>query len=414
MSRILLSLLFVISVVFAARAEPGPRRVAVVVGVGGYLNVPHLANPPRDATAVAAILRKLGFDTTLVIDPDRAGLEQAIRTLGDKSRAADAAVFFYAGHALESDGHNYIVPVSAKVNTSRDLPFETVDIDLVGQQVEGRARTVIVFLDACRDNPFAINLSGRERGVKPGRGLAAPAADGSGTLIAFATAPGRTAEDGDGADSPFTTALLRHLDTAGLEVRQMLGLVRHDVREATGGRQIPWESSALEGSFYFHPGNAAQAAPPDTDVADASSSPAAGSTRGAPSGDAASTNAIKAPASQPGAMPVVAPPVASRCRVGRIMGIRKPGGTETTMRIANDGRGCAFRVFVRVPDHVLFTSLVASTPPAHGRLVVNDNSQVIYWPKPGFTGEDHFVMDSVPHGSIRVRVLVRPAAADPA
>jgi len=414
MSRILLGLLLVLSVLVAAHAQPAPRRVAVVVGVGGYLNVPHLANPPRDATAIAGVLRRLGFDTTLVIDPDRAGLEQAIRTLGDKSRAADAAVFFYAGHALESDGHNYIVPVSAKVNTSRDLPFETVDIDLVGQQVEGRARTVIVFLDACRDNPFAINLSGRERGVKPGRGLAAPAADGSGTLIAFATAPGRTAEDGDGDDSPFTAALLKHLDTAGLEVRQMLGLVRHDVREATGGKQIPWESSALEGSFYFHPGNAAQAAPPDTEIAEGSSAPPSGSTRGAPSSDTASIPAARTPPSQPVAVPVVPPPVASRCRVGRIMGIRKPGGTETTMRIANDGRGCGFRVFVHVQDHVLFTSLVASAPPAHGRIVVNDNSQVIYWPKPGFTGEDNFVMDSVPHGSIRVRVIVRPAAADPA
>jgi hypothetical protein len=404
MIRLFMTLGLLASLVSPAWADGDPRRVAMVVGAGAYQTVPQLANPPRDARAIAAVLKSLGFDTTLVIDPDRAALEQAIRTLGDKSRTAEAAVFFYAGHALEAGGHNYIVPVSAKVNTLRDLPFETVDIDLVGQQVEGRARTVILFLDSCRDNPFAINLTGAERGLSP-RGLAAPAADGSGTLVAFATAPGRTAQDGDGDDSPFTTALLKHLATPGLEIRQMLGLVRRDVREATGGKQIPWESSALEGSFYFRPTGATAAA----ETANADDAPIA-TTPPAPGVRAAGPAAPVAPVAP--ASPVAAPAPFSRCHVRKIIGVRRPGGTETTMRVASDGRGCGFRIYLHAADRVAFQSLVASTPPAHGAVVVNNNSQVIYTPAPGFVGDDRFVVESQPRGSLTVRVAVRPPPPD--
>jgi hypothetical protein len=383
----------------AARAEPIPRRVAVVVGVGAYQAVPPLANPPRDARAVAASLRKLGFDTTLLIDPDRAALEQAIRALGDKSADAEAALFFYAGHGLEADGRNFIVPVSAKIASLRDLPFETVDLDLVGQQVEGRARTVLVFLDACRDNPFAQRL-GSARGVRVGGGLAAPEADGSGTLIAFATAPGHTAEDGAGNDSPFTTALLRHIATPGLEVRQMLGLVRRDVREATAGKQVPWESSALEGAFYFNPDGAAQAqAPP----------PASGPSPVAPISPRG-PGAPAAPGPQPArAEPRRGPPaLLSRCHVARINGIRKQGGAETVMEVASDGRGCAFRIFVHATERVPFDSLVASTPPANGTVHVNNNAQIVYTPNPGYVGADRFILNTLPRGTLAVRVIVKP------
>lgn len=229
-------------------------RVALVIGAGAYKEVPTLANPPRDAVAVAAALRELGFDTDLLVDPsDRATVERAVRALGVKARAADAAVFFYAGHALEFGGRNYIVPVGAEIHTPQDLPFELVDMDLITSQLDGRARVIMLFLDACRDNPFALRIAGATRSLAS-RGLSLPTSTATGTLIAYATAPGQTAADGIGSThSPFTTALLENIRIPGLEVRQLLARVRKSVREASDGRQIPWESSALEGEFYFAP-----------------------------------------------------------------------------------------------------------------------------------------------------------------
>jgi hypothetical protein len=373
----------------ASHAADG-KRVALVVGAGAYKNAPQLDNPPRDARAVAASLQRLGFDTNLVIDPDRPALEQAVRALGDKSRNAEAAVFFYAGHGLESGGHNYILPVGAKLASPRDLPFETLDLDLVLASADGGAKTLLIFLDACRDNPFLRNLSGAGRGVGTRGGLAAPAADVSGTLIAFSTAPGRTADDGDGQNSPFTKALLHQIETPGLEVRQMLGRVRGEVRQATNGQQTPWESSALEGEFYFHPATASLPVPrPAPPRPVAAPPPAAGRT----------TNA--APPATPEA-------TASRCVVDHVSGIRtRPGGAETTMRTVGDGRGCSFRIFTKLAERVGFESLVAATPPANGILTFVQNTRITYTPAAGFTGKDRFVVNTVPKGRVVVNVEVR-------
>lgn len=256
--RILVTLLVLIA--FEAPAWAQGQRVALVIGVGGYRTVPALANPPRDARSIAEGLRRAGFRTDLVIDPDRAGLERAIRALGAASSRADVVMFFYAGHAVEFNGQNYLIPATAAIQTGRDLPFEAVSLDLVANQVE-KARTTLIFLDACRDNPFSLRLGGSDRGIAA-RGLAAPAASSTGTLVAFATAPGHTASDGSGEHSPFTRALLANIDVPGLEIRQMLGRVRRQVREETGGEQVPWESSALEGEFYFHPSATPAPQPP--------------------------------------------------------------------------------------------------------------------------------------------------------
>ncbi len=168
-------------------------------------------------------------------------------------------MFFYAGHAVEFNGQNYLIPAPAAIQSGRDLPFEAVPLDLVANQLE-KARTTLIFLDACRDNPFTLRLGGGERGLAT-RGLAAPGAASTGTLVAFATAPGHTAADGVGDHSPFTRALLANIDVPGLEIRQLLGRVRRQVREETNGTQVPWESSALEGEFYFHPTGPQPAAP---------------------------------------------------------------------------------------------------------------------------------------------------------
>jgi len=235
-----------------AAAQPGApqgARVALVLGVGAYRAIPPLANPPNDGRAIAEQLRRTGFDVDLVLDPDRLEMEQAVRRLGQRAVGAEAALFFYAGHALEFGGRNWLMPVSTDIRTDRDLRFEALDLDSILTQLES-ARVSIVLLDGCRDNPFRARLTSATRGIATSPGLS-PVRAAVGTLIAFATAPGEVAEDGNGVHSPFTAALLRKIATPGLELRSMMAEVRREVREATAGRQVPWEHSAMEGAFYF-------------------------------------------------------------------------------------------------------------------------------------------------------------------
>jgi Caspase domain/Sel1 repeat/Putative peptidoglycan binding domain len=232
------------------QAERGGARVALVVGIGRYDNVPELPNPPRDARAIHAALGRVGFESELLIDPDRSELEGAIQRLGDRARGADAALFYFAGHAIELAGKNWLLPRSVTMRTDRAARFEAVELDGVTETIEGGARVSLLFLDACRDNPFRLRLASRGARSVGGSGLAQMRA-AVGTLLAFATAPGNIADDGDGEHSPFTAAMLRYIETPGLEVRQMLGRVRAAVRQATAGRQLPWDHSSLEGDFYF-------------------------------------------------------------------------------------------------------------------------------------------------------------------
>ena len=240
-------------------------KVALVIGVSKYKNVPPLANTANDADSIGAALRRLGFAVDLVIDPDRNAMESSIRNFGRKAEGAEASVFYYAGHAIEVGGQNLLVPAPANIQSDRDLRYETIDLDSVLDAVAGRSAVSLLFLDSCRDNPFSKKLLASSRAIGF-RGLGAIDA-ATGTLIAFATAPGKTAEDGDGQNSPFTTALLRNLERPGIEVRRMLGEVRREVRETTKGRQIPWENSALEGEFYFKPVAAGPAPQPKLAVA---------------------------------------------------------------------------------------------------------------------------------------------------
>jgi uncharacterized caspase-like protein len=227
------------------------RRIALVVGVSNYKHAPRLPNTHNDARGVAEALGRLGFEVEQLLDPDRATLETGVRNLRQRARGADASLFYYAGHALELGGRNWLLPVGADLQTDRDLRFEGLDLDSILEQMEGASRVSLVFLDACRENPFRMKIAGGSREVST-RGLAR-VASGSGTFVAFSTAPGTVAQDGTGANSPFTAALLKRIETAGLELRRMLSQVRTDVREATDGRQVPWENSALEGDFFFRP-----------------------------------------------------------------------------------------------------------------------------------------------------------------
>ena len=238
-----------------ATAGAADKRVALVIGVGAYRNAPALPNPPGDANHIAPILRRLGFETDLVVDPDRAALEAAVRRFGQRIDGAAAAVFFYAGHGMQVGGRNYLLPVDTKVERESDLRWEALDVQTVLESMEGPNRVSLVFLDACRDNPLSRSLASRMggRSTAVGRGLAREEHAGAGTLIAYATDPGDVAMDGDGANSPFTTALAKYLVVPGLEVRQVMTRVRADELASTGGRQRPWDNSSLSEDFYFAP-----------------------------------------------------------------------------------------------------------------------------------------------------------------
>jgi uncharacterized caspase-like protein len=247
----LLSLAFM---TIAAPTKAADKRVALVVGVAHYAHATTLAHTLDDARDVAASLKRLGFDVDLVLDPDRAALEAAVRRLGQKSAGTDASLFYYSGHALESQGVNWILPASANINSDRDLRFEALDLSVVLEQVEGLSHVSLIFLDACREDPFKQRLGGARDLARSGL-ASVNAATVSGTYIAFATAPGMVASDGTGPHSPFTASLLKFIETPGLEVRQLISKVGADVGEATDGKQVPWDSSSLKGDFYFKPAN---------------------------------------------------------------------------------------------------------------------------------------------------------------
>ncbi|MGO9484617.1 MAG: caspase family protein [Rhodomicrobium sp.] len=237
---------------FPALAE---NRVALVVGNGNYTGQPHLPNPPHDAEDMAAALQGLGFKVILGTDLDKAGFDAKLHEFSRSTTGADVAFFFYSGHGMQIDGVNYLVPVDAPV-TKEDLEFQTVTMDFVQKLLE-RAKTKIIMLDACRNNPFAAALGDSlgTRAVNANAGLAMTTAPDLGYFIAFATQPGHVASDGQGRNSPFSGSLKTHLGTAGLSISDLMIVVRNDVVQATGGQQIPWDHSALSSRFSFMDGS---------------------------------------------------------------------------------------------------------------------------------------------------------------
>jgi TPR repeat protein len=241
------------------------ERVALVIGVGAYQNVGQLANPPNDARLIAEALKKLSFDTQVVVDPTYEDMKHALRDFGLRLAPAKVALFFYAGHGVQVAGRNYLLPVNAALTREQDLRYEAFDVQAVLEEMDGPGRVNLIFLDACRNDPqlarsLAMHMG--SRGGLVGRGLAGIDTNRASTLIAFATAPGEVAADGSGVDSPFTTALAQHIGTAGLDVRQMLTRVRADVKAATGNVQVPWVNESLDADFYFVPATAPAVAPP--------------------------------------------------------------------------------------------------------------------------------------------------------
>jgi len=241
------------------------RRVAFVVGNGAYVHVDPLPNPPIDAKAMAALLRNAGFDVVEGINLDRDAMTARLREFALKTPGADVAVFFYAGHGIAVNGRNYLIPVDGDLKSEVDVKLgAAIDIDVTLDQTMAEAKVKLVFLDACRDNPFAakIRSASRSRSVTVATGLA-EMKSGEGTLIAFATGPGQTALDGDtGGNSPFTRALLAHVAAPGVEIQQAMTQVRADVSAQTAKQQLPWGHTNLTGAVYLNPAAGAGADAP--------------------------------------------------------------------------------------------------------------------------------------------------------
>jgi hypothetical protein len=251
--RHLISCSLLISLIMSAQPATAAKRVALVIGNGAYQNAEPLPNPINDGRAVADALRRLNFVVIDAMDQDKAGMQKLLRQFSVELQDADASLFFYAGHGLQVQGRNHLVPVDAALESEIDLPFEAVAVDVVLDLMEQTTPLRLVFLDACRDNPLARRLSraiGNSRSLGVGRGLARMN-NRVGTLIAFATEPDKVALDGEGEHSPFTQALLEHIETPGIEVRQMLSRVRATVIDNTDGEQLPLDTSALVEDFYF-------------------------------------------------------------------------------------------------------------------------------------------------------------------
>jgi uncharacterized caspase-like protein len=243
------------------------KRVALVIGMSKYQQVPRLANPARDADVVAALFKQAGFDT---INNQRdlgiVDLRRVIREFSETSRDADIAVVYYAGHGIEVDGTNYLVPADAKLVSDFDIEDETVSLDRVLKALEGTKRLRLVILDACRDNPFANTMKRSLASRSVGRGLAKIEPTMSDMLIAFAAKAGAVASDGDGANSPFATALVKHIAEPGLDLRLAFGRVRDDVLKSTGNRQEPFVYGSLGGQTMSLVPPAAKPADPETEA----------------------------------------------------------------------------------------------------------------------------------------------------
>jgi hypothetical protein len=248
-------LVFAAAMLAFLSAAPDPalsadQKIALVIGNAAY-PASRLRNPVNDAKAMADKLRSLGFDVVLRTDSTQRDMTRAISQFGQRLALGSVGLFYYAGHGMQVRGKNFLIPIDAEIETEGSVTSESVDVDQVLSQL-GPARLSMVILDACRNNPF-------ERKFRSGAGGGLAQIDApTGTMLAYATAPGKVAADGTGNNGIYTAALLGALDTPGLKVEDVFKQVRINVLKASDNQQTPWESSSLTGEFYFRTPAAAQ------------------------------------------------------------------------------------------------------------------------------------------------------------
>jgi hypothetical protein len=248
---VLISLLLFLSIPVVLSAEKRGiklhvERLALVIGNSAYHTAP-LKNPQNDAEDMAATLKKLNFKVILKKNADQRTMEDTIRYFGRQLRNGGVGLFYFAGHGVQVGGRNYLLPVDAQIESESDVKYEAVDAGRVlGKMEDAENQLNIVILDACRNNPYTRAFRSDQSGLAR---MDAP----TGSLVAYATAPGEVAADGPERNGIFTKYLIQHMLQPNLSIEHVLKRVRIDVARQTNGRQIPWESSSLMGNFYFNP-----------------------------------------------------------------------------------------------------------------------------------------------------------------
>jgi uncharacterized caspase-like protein len=251
--RLIAAILILLTGLAAASSAEAARRVALIIGNGTYQGTAALANPARDATAIAEVLKPLNFEVILATDVDRRDAIAAIDKFSQAINGAEVALLFFAGHGIQIGGQNFLLPTDVSVESERALRYSAVDIQEVVAEMERRAEVAIAILDACRDNPFVGLLGGGTRSAAVARGLGPMRLSGRGALIAYAAASGDVAADGSGGHSPFTDALLKEIAAPNVEVGLMFRRVARRVIDETNGNQRPELLVRLVDEVYLNP-----------------------------------------------------------------------------------------------------------------------------------------------------------------
>ncbi|MEM7429828.1 MAG: caspase family protein [Pseudomonadota bacterium] len=251
--RLIMSTIILIGLSAAGYAAD---RVALVVGNSQYAHAPSLPNPTNDASDISVTLKRLGFKVTTVKDLGFEAMRRALLSFSSEAIKAEMAVIFYAGHGMEVNKQNYLVPTDAKLDTDRDIPFEAIPLELVTNSVSGARKLRLVMLDACRNNPFAASMKMTRADRSLGRGLARIEPE-AGTLVSFAAKEGTVASDGTGRNSPYTRALLKHMESPGLEINFLFREVRDAVMKDTNRQQQPFVYGSLGSQRIYLKGGAA-------------------------------------------------------------------------------------------------------------------------------------------------------------
>jgi formylglycine-generating enzyme required for sulfatase activity len=226
------------------RSNTSEKRVALVIGNAAYKSAP-LKNPVNDAKAITKKLQEFNFDVIEIVNQNRIDIYKAIRRFGEKLKNADVGFFYYAGHGMQVNGENYLIPVNSLIESEDEVPYNAINAsEILAKMESARSSVNIVVLDACRNNPFPSSFRSSSRGLAR---IDAPI----GSLIVYSTAPGQVAADGDGDNGLFTNFLLKQMSKPGVNIRDVIMATRADVIEATNGIQVPWESSSLINKFYF-------------------------------------------------------------------------------------------------------------------------------------------------------------------
>ena len=229
-------------------ADPGERRLALVIGNSAYPGGAYLRNPVNDAKGMSQALKKLRFAVMETLDADQKQMKMTIDRFGSRLKGYEVGLVYYAGHGIQVDGRNYLIPIDAQLKNKKQVEYDGIDAERILMNMEDSgSRVNIVILDACRDNPFERSWS---RGIKKKKGLAQMNAP-HGSLIAYSTSPGSTAADGEGMNGLYTSALLKYIRTPNLSIESVFKKVRTTVMARSDGAQTPWELSSLTGDFYF-------------------------------------------------------------------------------------------------------------------------------------------------------------------